>query len=203
MKVEIDKYKLELACDLLTVLNTYRNYDEDEELGIVKNRYYKDNQHITLNKKGMDVLRFLPYVLKAVALKNEIQLVEITEVEEENVEPKEELAEFKTRLELLSPSSLPKGLKTVTEFCKWINIYKEHNCKSLTAIALNRKLKELGVLGERIKPDGKMEVWLNERSEKFGFEKEIRKTEDGREYEVVVMNSQGMEFLIKLYSDAF
>lgn len=105
MKVEIDKYKLELACDLLTVLNTYRNYDEDEELGIVKNRYYKDNQHITLNKKGMDVLRFLPYVLKAVALKNEIQLVEITEVEEENVEPKEELAEFKTRLELLSPSS--------------------------------------------------------------------------------------------------
>ncbi|HEY8343803.1 MAG TPA: hypothetical protein VIL66_01250 [Bacillota bacterium] len=92
---------------------------------------------------------------------------------------------------------LPEGKIGVTEFARCINAVIDLNkSRRLTGVELNKQLKKMGILSEKELEDGKKRTITNEQSHQYGIETEIR-TFNGVDYEMVVFNEQGKEFLLE------
>jgi hypothetical protein len=91
---------------------------------------------------------------------------------------------------------LPEGKIGVNEFSRCVNLCIDPlKSKMLTGVELNRKLKKMKLLGEESTAEGKTRTILNANSEKYGFESEHR-TFRGSEYEMIVINDIGKQYLI-------
>ncbi|HWL22254.1 MAG TPA: hypothetical protein VNR38_00640 [Ureibacillus sp.] len=98
--------------------------------------------------------------------------------------------------EQLANVKLPIGKIGINEFARAINkVINPQVSKKVTGQMINKKLKELGILSEIIDEDGKVNTITNENSEGYGIES-ITRNFNGREYQKVVYNDIGKEFLI-------
>lgn len=92
--------------------------------------------------------------------------------------------------------TFPEGKIGVNEFSRQINQYIDTNAsKKLTGMDLNKKLKKMGILTDKIIENGKTRTVINPNSAKYGLEMENRKY-NGMEYEMVVINDQGKKYLL-------
>ncbi|KGR79426.1 hypothetical protein [Ureibacillus manganicus] len=108
---------------------------------------------------------------------------------------------FKITYEQLEKVELPTGKIGVNEFAKAINtVIDPQVSKKVTGQMINKKLKDLGILSETIDEDGKVITITNENSEGYGIES-ITKNFNGREYQKVVYNEVGKEFLLKNFME--
>jgi hypothetical protein len=95
-----------------------------------------------------------------------------------------------------SAVKLTEGKIGVNEFSRCVNrCLDSANSKKLTGVALNKRLKKLGILSEEKLPDGKTHTTINAKSGEYGFETE-RRTYKNEEYEKVVMNEVGKQYLL-------
>ena len=107
------------------------------------------------------------------------------------------LTEFIITPEQKAKVQLPERKIGVNEFSRLVNEQIDlHLSKKLTGIELNRQLKKLGVLSEEILDEGKKRTVTNEHSHEMGFETEKRE-KNGNEYEMVVINKEGKDYLLK------
>jgi len=106
-------------------------------------------------------------------------------------------AQFVITPEQKSMVVLPDGLIGVTEFSKQVNMCTDQTrSKKLTAVELNKRLKKMGILGEEVNPaTGKARTVTNSKSKDYGFEM-VRRSFNGNEYEMVVMNDIGKRYLL-------
>lgn len=99
--------------------------------------------------------------------------------------------------EQISAIELPSGKIGVNNFARAVNAVIDPNqSKKLQGLMINRKLKLLGILSETVDEDGKKRTTTNDRSEGYGIES-ITKLYNGQEYQQVVFNEDGKEFLLK------
>lgn len=93
--------------------------------------------------------------------------------------------------------TFPDGKIGVNEFSKQVNQCIDlSKSKKLTGVELNKRLKNMGILSERVTESGKTRTIINESSANYGFEMEKRKF-NGVEYEMVVMNDKGKRYLLE------
>ncbi len=91
---------------------------------------------------------------------------------------------------------LPEGNLGVNAFCQAVNnVIDPYKSKKLTGAALNRQLKQLGILGEEKTEKGSRTI-TNENSAEFGFITEKREY-SGVEYEQVLINDKGKKYLLE------
>jgi hypothetical protein len=91
---------------------------------------------------------------------------------------------------------LPPGKIGVNEFAKCVNkVIDLNRSKKLTGMEINRRLKKMGALGEKVLDDGKKRTAMNERSHDFGIESEKRNF-NGNDYEMILFNARGKKFLL-------
>jgi hypothetical protein len=84
----------------------------------------------------------------------------------------------------------------VNEFSRNVNECLDlSRSKKLTGVELNRRLKKMGLLGEIPVENGRSRTTLNDSSPEYGFELE-RKSYNGVEYEMVVINDKGKKYLL-------
>lgn len=90
----------------------------------------------------------------------------------------------------------PEGSIGVNEFSRCINSVIDINkSKRLTGVELNKRLKKMGILSERVNDEGRINTITNEKSSEYGFEM-VRASFNGREYDKVVINDKGKKFLL-------
>lgn len=107
------------------------------------------------------------------------------------------LYEFVITPEQKAGIRLPEGNIGVNEFSRCVNACIDlSKSKRLTGVELNKKLKTLGVLGEEETAEGRKRTIVNDNSSGFGFDMEKR-TYNGVEYDMVVMNDNGKSYLIE------
>ncbi|TQR05803.1 hypothetical protein [Psychrobacillus soli] len=99
--------------------------------------------------------------------------------------------------EQLERVELPKGLIGINEFARAVNlVIDETVSKKLTGAAINKKLKEIGVLSEEKINDNRKRTVVNGNSIAYGIES-MEGYYNGEAYERVVFNDIGKEFLMK------
>jgi hypothetical protein len=96
----------------------------------------------------------------------------------------------------------PDGKIGVNEFSRQVNLCIDQSVsRKLTGMELNKRLKKMGVLSEEIYPaTGKTRTVTNENSRNYGFEQEKR-TFNGTEYDMVVIDDRGKQFLLDQLED--
>lgn len=103
---------------------------------------------------------------------------------------------FTINVEEKSRVQFPAGKIGVNEFSKCVNrIIDLTRSKKLTGVELNKRLKKMGILSEAKTTDGKVGTTVNDKSAGYGFEAE-RRTFNGNEYEMVLMNDKGKQYLL-------
>lgn len=111
--------------------------------------------------------------------------------------PRKRPTRFYITEEQISAIELPSGKIGVNNFARAVNAVIDPNqSKKLNGLMINRKLKLLGILSETIDEDGKKRTTTNDRSEGYGIES-LTKLYNGQEYQQVVFNEDGKEFLLK------
>lgn len=91
---------------------------------------------------------------------------------------------------------LPEGKIGINVFAKAVNeVIDENKSKKLTGVAINRRLKDLGILSEETTEDGKTRTITNDQSEGYGIET-VKRQYNNREYNQVVFNEVGKQFLL-------
>ena len=106
-------------------------------------------------------------------------------------------SEFFITKEQKNRVKLPEGKIGVSTFSNCINrVIDLSLSKKLTGVELNRRLKQMGILGELKIDETKSRTVTNDKSKEFGFEMEHRIFK-GLEYEMVVMNDQGKKYLLE------
>lgn len=106
-----------------------------------------------------------------------------------------ETLKFVISKEELEKIKLPDKKIGVNEFAKHINqVINTNISKKLSGVEINKRLKQMGVLGEE-QEDNKKRTVTNENSSKYGIEVEKR-TFNGKEYEAIVFNEEGKKFLL-------
>jgi hypothetical protein len=104
--------------------------------------------------------------------------------------------EFRITSDQKSNVELPGGKIGVNEFAKCVNqVIDLNQSKKLTGVELNKQLKKMGILTEKILEDGKTRTIAAGKSSDYGIDMEMRSF-NGREYEMVVFNEKGQKFLL-------
>lgn len=99
--------------------------------------------------------------------------------------------------EQLESVVLPKGPIGINEFARAVNlVIDESISKKLTGTAINRKLKEIGVLSEEKLENNKTRTVVNDNSIAYGIES-MESYYNGEPYQRIVFNDLGKEFLMK------
>ncbi|HBF40163.1 MAG TPA: hypothetical protein DDW50_23005 [Firmicutes bacterium] len=105
--------------------------------------------------------------------------------------------EFKISPEEKMRVVFPEGKIGVNEFSRQVNLWIDPaRSKKLTGAELNKRLKKMGILSEKILESGKTKTVTNETSAKFGFEMEKRSFH-GVEYDMVLINDGGKKYLLQ------
>ncbi|WP_391203058.1 hypothetical protein [Psychrobacillus sp. L4] len=100
-------------------------------------------------------------------------------------------------LEQLESVVLPKGLIGINEFARAVNIVIDKEVsKKISGAAINRKLKQIGILSEEMISENKIRTVVNDNSIAYGIES-IESYYNGEAYQRVVYNDIGKEFLLK------
>lgn len=132
------------------------------------------------------IIRCLFYVADVLTLASEGRADEIL--------PKP--TEFIITPEEKSKVRFPEHKIGVSQFAKCINQTIDlSRSKKLTGVGLNKQLKILGLLSEKIDEDGRKRTVTNDQSGAYGFELEQRSF-NGTEYEMVVFNERGRQYLL-------
>ncbi len=107
------------------------------------------------------------------------------------------LTQFVITPEQKSMVELSDGPIGVSEFSRQVNLcIDQTRSKKLTAVEINKRLRKIGVLGEEINSaTGKARTVTNSKSKDYGFEM-IKKSFNGNEYDMVVMNDTGKRYLL-------
>jgi len=109
---------------------------------------------------------------------------------------KNKLTKFVITPEQKKRVEFPPNKIGVNEFSRCINSCIDLSIsKKLSGVELNNKLKKLGILSEEPTAKGKTRTVINENSINYGFESE-RRTYNGVEYEMVVINDKGKKYLL-------
>lgn len=133
-----------------------------------------------------------PKILRALFYLNDY----ITQQIEHKTLPPRKPTKFLITEEQLANVMLPSGKIGINEFAKAINrVIDFQVSKKVTGQMINKKLKELGILSEMVDEEGKLTTITNENSEGYGIES-VTRTFNGREYQKVVYNDVGKEFLL-------
>lgn len=91
---------------------------------------------------------------------------------------------------------LSQGKIGVNEFAKCVNkVIDPNRSRKLTGLEINRRLKKMGILAERVLEDGKKRTALNEQSGEYGIECEKR-TFNGNDYDMILFNDTGKKYLL-------
>lgn len=91
---------------------------------------------------------------------------------------------------------MPEGNIGVNAFCQAVNeAIDPYKSRKLTGAALNRQLKNLGILSEEKTEKGNRTI-TNENSAEFGFITEKHEFE-GREYDQVKITDKGKKYLLE------
>lgn len=91
---------------------------------------------------------------------------------------------------------LPERKLGVNDFAKAVNVVIDPLIsKKLTGTMINKKLKSLGILSEKLTEKGGWRTGTNELSEGYGIET-ISRVFDGKPYEQIVFNDVGKAFLL-------
>ncbi len=123
-----------------------------------------------------------------------------TQIEQKTFSPRKP-TKFLITDEQIENIALPPGKIGINEFAKAINrVIDPQVSKKVTGQMINKKLKELGILSESVDAEGKVNTITNENSEGYGIES-VTKTFNGREYQKVVYNEVGKEFLLKHFME--
>lgn len=121
----------------------------------------------------------------------------ITDQIEQKTLSKRKPTKFLITEEQLENIRLPSEKIGINEFAKAINnVIDQRVSKKVTGQVINKKLKELGILSEMIDEEGKVITITNENSEGYGIES-IARSFNGREYQKIVYNDVGKEFLLR------
>ncbi|MFJ8065657.1 hypothetical protein ACIQYS_13570 [Psychrobacillus sp. NPDC096426] len=92
---------------------------------------------------------------------------------------------------------MPKGLIGINEFARAVNLVIDENVsKKLTGAAINRKLKEIGVLSEEKIHDNSKRTVVNGNSIAYGIEG-IEGYYNREAYQRVVFNDIGKGIILK------
>jgi len=103
---------------------------------------------------------------------------------------------FVITMEQKSKVRFPEGKIGVNEFSRCVNMCIDPNkSKRLTGAEINKRLKALGILSEETTETGKTRTVINDNSINYGFESQ-RKSYNGVEYDMVVMNDKGKKYLL-------
>ncbi|RUL52017.1 MULTISPECIES: hypothetical protein [Lysinibacillus] len=114
-----------------------------------------------------------------------------------NISSRQRPKQFFITNEQLDNVVLPEGKIGIMEFAKAINeVIDPTISKKLNGAMINKKLKELQILSEAIDEEGHRRTITNENSEAYGIES-VTKSFRGREYQKVVFNEVGKQFLLK------
>lgn len=102
---------------------------------------------------------------------------------------------FSLTVEDLSKVNLPEYPIGINEFAKCINkVIDLKTTKGISGIQINKRLKELGILGEK-EENGKKCTVTNKNSKNYGIES-MQAQYNGRKYEKVIFTDKGKEFLL-------
>lgn len=91
---------------------------------------------------------------------------------------------------------LPKGKIGINEFAKRVNSALDIHEKKLSGTEINKKLKQMKILGEMKDEEGKTSTITNDTSFQYGFETEHRLF-NGKEYNKVLINDAGKKYLLE------
>lgn len=120
---------------------------------------------------------------------------------EKSKKPSRKPTQFIITDEQMEQVSLPAGSIGINEFAKAINVVIDRKIsKNITGTLINKKLKELGILSEEVDEQGHRSTVINDKSEGYGIEC-VTRTFNGREYQKVVFNQVGKEFLLKNFCE--
>lgn len=118
------------------------------------------------------------------------------EIEKKNT-PHKKPTEFLLTKAQFEEIILPPGKIGVSDFAKAVNrVIDSTISKKLNGATINKKLKELGILAEEVDEEGHHRTVTNDKSEGYGIES-VTRNFNGREYQKVVFNDLGKEFLLK------
>jgi len=85
----------------------------------------------------------------------------------------------------------------VNAFSQCVNkVINPHKSKKLSGAELNKQLKKIGILGEEENEQGKKKTIVPEESVKYGIHT-VLSNYNGAEYEKVVFDSNGVNFLLE------
>lgn len=106
------------------------------------------------------------------------------------------LSKFTITAEEKSKIEFPPNNIGVNEFAKCINNAIDlSRSKKLTGVELNKQLKKIGLLDQKVDSAGKNITITNDKSIEYGIESE-QKNYNGVEYDKVVFNEKGKKFLL-------
>lgn len=109
----------------------------------------------------------------------------------------EKMTDFIITQEQKQRVQFPESKIGVNEFSKYVNACIDlSKSKRLTGVELNKRLKLLGILSEEKLDSGKIRTTINSNSINYGFEL-VRRSHNGNEYEMVVMNDKGKKYLLE------
>lgn len=204
-KLDIQWSDFENLMQMFYCIHNTRYVEDFESVGIKMRRNYDGVLHIDFNKQGQKNLRLLDSIVYHICRGNDIKIIHTKRISEEDLgELEVSRNEFKLADDWLFSTKIPEGLITVSEFCTWINQFKEsEDRKNISPVELNNILKRRGVLEETLKEDGGRRTILNEKSEKYGFTYHERKKKDGEPYSVIVMNDIGKKYTIEVLESSW
>lgn len=128
-----------------------------------------------------EILRGLSYVMGVLT----------EQIEKDKDFPKDTRKPFDITTEQLAQIVLPEYKIGVNEFAKCINkVIDIRTTKGITGAQINTRLKEEGILSEKLDEEGKKRTVVNKTSQKHGLES-IPASFNGREYEKIVFNDKG------------
>lgn len=118
------------------------------------------------------------------------------QIEYELRKEKKERRIFSITVEELAHVQLPDSDIGINEFAKCINrVIDISSIRGISGAQINSKLKEVGILGEKLDDDGKKMTVINKKSKDYGIIS-IPSEYNGRKYEKVTFNNKGKQFLL-------
>lgn len=118
-------------------------------------------------------------------------------LEDSSYRPKDTRKEFDITPEQLAQVKFPQDKIGVTIAAKCINAAIDTSqIKEITGVKINARLKEQGILGEKIDDSGKKSTITNATSHRYGIET-IKSSFNGQEYEKIVFNDKGKRLLLE------
>lgn len=119
------------------------------------------------------------------------------QIEYELHKDKKERAPFSITTEELAQVKLPAEDIGVNQFAKCINqVVDIETTKGISGAQINAKLKELGILAEKVDETGKKVTAISNKSKQYGIVA-VPNEYNGRKYDKIIFTDKGKQFLLE------